>query len=806
MPKASQKIGEANFKVAVFQEFFGTKKFGFMQEVDRIDFVITDISDRHLIWAETKKNTADTVEMFVQLILTIGKARTFDRYNPPPFLCVFDYQKIVFLPYNDVHDIFYQNDFNWNITPSDHKSKEFQQIKSIVEKTVENKKLSFSFDNDRHIIKEFIKNNFSSSPELFPELTAHIQIDKNNFVPTYNRWVEIVKPSIDINWDIVKTKDIIDGDFYLADLLSENNITLKEKLFVLLKNTNYELDRHIDDMGLFSSKTVPFKDGGLSHKHFWEIYIRPPKEEYLDYIVERRDLLVPQDVRERKGAFFTPKIWVAKAHEYLSKTFGENWQDEYYVWDNSAGSGNLLAGLINKDNIWASTLDKQDVDVMYDRIENGANLWPENVFQFDFLNDEIKPVSKGGKIPDKLYTIINDKEKRQKIIFLINPPYGEAGNVRTRSRKGTDNEAQHKAGVQESKIKDRFKVLLGKSLNEKYIQFFARIHADIPDCKMAAFVKPKYICGNGMINFRMYWKAKYLGGFATPATTHDNCTGEYPICFFIWDLVVKNDFPEKVPCDIFNEKSIFEGVKIFYPSNDKTINDWIVKYKLTKEDINNNNYIGIARCDSPDFQRNSYCWIALQFNTAHAAILYLNAKNLLPFMVYFAVRHCIEHLWINDSDQYFYPKKEWENDTEFHNDCIAFTLFNSYNKIKIREGTNHWIPYTEVEIGCKSQFESRFMSNFIKNRIFSAEAQAVLDTGKELWRYYHLKAKTDKNANINAAFYDIREYFQGSKNGKMNISSKDDTYNKIIKSLRECSFSLAKKIKPKVYEYGFLLK
>jgi hypothetical protein len=123
MPKNSQKIGEANFKTAIFQEYFGTKKFSYMQELDRIDFIITDNAERHLIWAETKKNHADITEMFVQLILTIGKARTFDRYIPPPFLTVFDYEKIAFLPYNDVHENFYQNDFNWNITPSDYKSK-----------------------------------------------------------------------------------------------------------------------------------------------------------------------------------------------------------------------------------------------------------------------------------------------------------------------------------------------------------------------------------------------------------------------------------------------------------------------------------------------------------------------------------------------------------------------------------------------------------------------------------------------------------------------------------------------------------
>jgi hypothetical protein len=48
MPKISQKIGEANFKTAVFQEYFGTRQFAYMQELDSIDFIITDNADRHL--------------------------------------------------------------------------------------------------------------------------------------------------------------------------------------------------------------------------------------------------------------------------------------------------------------------------------------------------------------------------------------------------------------------------------------------------------------------------------------------------------------------------------------------------------------------------------------------------------------------------------------------------------------------------------------------------------------------------------------------------------------------------------------
>jgi hypothetical protein len=796
MPKPSQKIGEANYKTAVFQEYFGTKKFAYMQELDRIDFIITDNADRHLIWAETKKNTADITEMFVQLILTIGKARTFDRYNPPPFLCAFDYEKIAFLQYNAVHDIFYQTDFNWNITPSDHKSKEFHQIKAIVEKTVQEKNMLFSFDKDKQVLKEFIKNNFTVGTELSPELFAHLQIDKNNFVPVYNRWVEMVKPSIAIDWDITKKRGIIDGDFYLADLLSENNVTIKDKLFVLLDKTKYELDRQLDDMGLFTYKSVQFKDGGLSHRHFWEIYKRPPQEEYWDYMVERRHLLVPQDVRERKGAFFTPPQWVAKAHEYLAKTFGVNWQDEYYVWDNSAGTGNLLAGLLNKDNLWASTLDQQDVDVMYDRIENGVNLWREQVFQFDFLNDPFIPKSKGGKLPDKLFEIIQNPEKRKKLIFLINPPYGEAT-----TGQGRD----HKAGVKESNTHERFKGILGVALAEKFIQFFVRIQAVVPDCKMAAFVTPKYICARNSVKFRNFWKAEYLGGFATPATTHDNCSGQYPICLFLWDLSVKNNFPEKVPCDIFNEKEKYEGVKNFYSyQNKKYISDWLGEYH------DKNNIIGFLRATSNDFQNQDHN-IILSIPTDNDAKKHMapeiTQNNVTQFCIYYAVRHCIEHTWINHHDQFLYPNGGWKTDNEFQIDCLVYALFHGKNKIKSGEGTNYWIPFTENEVGCEDRFESRFMSDFIKDKPLSAEAQAVLNAGKALWQYYHQKAKTDKGADINASFYDIREYFQGrSEKGTMKQKSSDETYNALIKDLRQKLSVLAEKIKPKVYEYGFLLE
>ena len=110
--------------------------------------------------------------------------------------------------------------------------------------------------------------------------------------------------------------------------------------------------------------------------------------------------------RERKGAFYTPPIWVELSQKYLTDTLGEDWQDEYYIWDCAAGTGNLLNGLTSIYNIWASTLDKQDVDVMHDRIDSGANLLTSHVFQFDFLNDDFT------KLPAELQKIITGRVRK----------------------------------------------------------------------------------------------------------------------------------------------------------------------------------------------------------------------------------------------------------------------------------------------------------------------------------------------------------------------------------------------------------
>ncbi len=817
-------IAEEELKNKVATDFFGD--FDTTERPNNIDFVVAQKYaptqnnqskiKQYLLWAEAKRgNKSDIIESFIQLILTIGKAKLQDSHIPPQFLGAFDAEKFAFVEFSEVAHIFSQNDFNWSVTPSNHDSKEFKQLYALIGEVLENENLLFNYDSQDDELREFIEQNFESESQG----TQKIKINKNNFFGIYLKWLDCVKPTISVDWEAEKP-EILDSDFYLADLLSRNNSTTEiyQNLRILLQSDYYEVKLERRGRHLNFTK-FSFKDSQKAHRDFWSIYERPPKEEFWDYIIERRDLLVPQDIRERKGAFFTPQIWVQKAQEYLAESLGENWQDEYYIWDCAAGTGNLLAGLINARNIYASTIDRADVDVMQERRLNGANLLETHIFQFDFLNDCFfdKVDEKSGKIlvesklPKSLQEII--KNEPQKLVIFINPPYAEATSGKTPSGTG-----QNKAKVaRENIICEKYKDELGKANNELFAQFFMRIYKEIPNCILGSFSTLKYINSTNFIKFRQTFKAKFFKGFIIPAWTFDNVRGDFPIGFLVWNLKINQDI-KKIKVNIFNENNKRIGTKKFYANRQKSINLWIKTFEHKESTI------GLMVSASPDFQHNKQ--LAILSKQQERYCFCITKYNLIPFCVYFAVRHAIKASWINDRDQFLYPKNKWRDDKEFHSDCLAFTLFHGQNRISASDGTNHFIPFSEVAVGAKGRFESDFMVRFMNGKVkngelddcfipsqkiaFSKEAEAVFGAGLEIWRYYHKCAKNSDSYLNDASLYDIKEFFQGrgesinGKKGKMNAKSTDSHYNDLIALLRIALQNLADKITPKIYEYEFL--
>jgi hypothetical protein len=551
----------------------------------------------------------------------------------------------------------------------------------------------FNFDTDEAELRTFIKNNFV----IGKTDTTKIQITKNNFTWIYAKWCNDVKPTINIqDWGLAKQKDIYDFDFYLADILSTENMTFKDKLKVVLRHKQYEVDAHIDNLGMYSSNLVSFSDGQLAHSLFWNKYQRPPREEYWDYIMNRRDLLVPQDIRERKGSFFTPQIWVELSQKYIAAVFGENWQDEYFVWDCAAGTGNLLAGLTNKYNIWASTLDNADVKVMHERIQSGANLLEKHVFQFDLLNDDF------SKLPPELLKIIRNTP--EKLIIYINPPYAEAA---TANRKG------NKYGVSESMIKNLYKLKLGNAVNEIFTQFIIRIFLEIPGCKLCEFSTLKVFTAPNFSDFRDTFHATFKRGFIVPANTFDNVKGNFPIGFKIWDTTKGKHF-ENATFDVYDSSGIFTGGKTYYNGTMiKFINDWYRKFYDKSSDA-----IGVFNTRGNDFQNQNYIFISTINNFNHTNII--THKNILQTCIYFSVRKVIPATWLNDRDQFLYPNDGWKDDLEFQSDCLVYTLFHNSNNIQSKHGINHWIPFTETEVNAQTRFESHFMTDFIAGKIVVA--------------------------------------------------------------------------------------
>ena len=234
------------------------------------------------------------------------------------------------------------------------------------------------------------------------------------------------------------------------------------------------------------------------------------------------DRLIEDTDRRRKGDFYTPTIWVDEAHKLLDKNLGDNWRNEYIVWDCAWGTGNLTRDYKFKE-LYCSTLHEEDI-----KIGSKYNVF-NTKFQYDFLNDDVevmedvrrllwepfrgtayylnKSVEKFINFKDilELYAnaiannvITQDQaqmgyaraldrlkhtelyEKAQGLIeglldgtkpllFLINPPYGQSGNYKTTSdsKKGLADTVVNSIMKQEK---------IGASSRQLFAQFVYRIH------------------------------------------------------------------------------------------------------------------------------------------------------------------------------------------------------------------------------------------------------------------------------------------------------------------------------------------
>jgi hypothetical protein len=328
------------------------------------------------------------------------------------------------------------------------------------------------------------------------------------------------------------------------------------------------------------------------------------------------------------------------------------------------------------------------------------------------------------------------------------------------------------------------------------------------------------------VKFRKIFLAELKNGFIAPASTFDNVSGKFPIGFFVWDTTHKRQF-NHASLTVYNAKAEVIDVKtISAPPEKGVLMDWL------KTAHDNKKRIAFLRTTCSDFQTQNAVFITLhpsQNDYKQHRTHEISVSNFHFICIYFAVRWAFPATWINDRDQLLYPtsnktlattqdsplfaqEKEvflYEQDKDFQNDCLVFTLFHHQNRIAPKGEPNHWIPFTAAEVHAKDNFRSSFMSDYLKTRgPFTPAAQEVLDAGRELWTYYHdtiKNAPAGKIAYVDASLYEIREYFkERNEKGRLNTKSTDEHFNELDGKLRATLKALAVQIQPKVYEYGFL--
>jgi hypothetical protein len=741
-------VNENDFKVKKLSEW-GIKKYTL--DEDRVDIKLD------YIWIETKQKSEDIYEMLAQAIFTAHKVKEYKEL--PIYFGCFNAENGAIIENAQATDVFLHTDINWNQTPSKLDKKTVERIKFLLKEVP-----TFSLDDFGKKLKEIEAKGKLSKGE----------ITKNNFLSIYQHWLE------EVGRHINEVEGIKKEDCYLADLMTDGSKSIAEKLVVIYKEYTYRKRHEVANKTLFEE--ISIKDQ-KAYNNFWSKYNRPPKEEYQEYILQRRDLLRPSNIREEKGAFFTPQIWAEKSKDYLANAFGENWQDEYYIWDCACGTGNLEAGLVNQDRIFMSTLDEEDLNIM-----KQLNTMPDAVkFQFDFLNDDWKAVKDGGKLPNTLWEVI--AKSPEKLIIYINPPYLEASN--NKQVKGTGNARK---GATESDIKEEMKKEgLGKASNELFAQFYFRIYKQIEGCKIGAFSTLKNCAGANFEGFRSFFKAKFCGGFVCRASTFDNVKGSFPISFQIWDCAIKESFPKNLEFDVLeSETGERVGTKRVYNMVGKELlNDWFVSNNRNEEEI-----LCYTQKKGNDFQNQNYIGLYNSFPNHGNKI---TSSNIIQGLIYVAVRLCIPATWLNDRDQFTSPTKinqnsgeiftnstqeyEYEKDESFINNCIVFSLFEKNN--------TNWELFPNSEIGVNgAERDLKIYNLLLKGKTFTDEANAVLEVARKIYRLYNGEFN-----NPRASWYEVCKTLKETKN---------ITYGELRKEFLKAQESLAMEVALGVYKYGFL--
>lgn len=515
---------------------------------------------------------------------------------------------------------------------------------------------------------------------------------------------------------------------------------------------------------------------------FFSHYDRKYSIREIDEITAIADQLIEEVKRRFHGDFWTPTIWANRAVEMITHDLGDDWRDKYTVWDPAAGTKNLTRDYRFR-KLFTSTLHQAEIDMSRQYNQEATS------FQYDFLNDDIdvSPDSdpRDLKMPRELFDVLKNDEP---IIFYTNPPYGQAA----------DQGATSKEGIAETKIGAEMRAQgFGLASSELYTQFIYRVQKLSQSFNLSNvfffFFNKGFLASPAFGKFtdRLLERFEFNGGFMINA-------GEFQGTASTWGIVFSHFALKKTPSPLQQEftfsveRSTGQGIEVIdrhtltRVKKGDTLKDWLSEIPVSTREYNNGHYprvngglnrveyskklrgfykehsIGYFHNDSPTVQ---YSDKYTNLNSTMAASANGNSvtpDNFERACVVFAARKSIlsDASWINDKDIFRRPSEKFQASdewSEFVTDSVVFSLFHrssyqtglrqfEYND-EYYDVYNEWFFMSKKEVmDLADQYDihdiyndarsadERFVYRYLQDRELSAEAAALLESGRELVR------------------------------------------------------------------------
>lgn len=596
------------------------------------------------------------------------------------------------------------------------------------------------------------------------------------------------------------------------------------------------------------STYIPKKILADDYNWFWSLFDKVSNIDTVRGILAKVDRLSDETLRRFHGEYYTPIPFATKALNYIEETLGHDWwkSGEYRLWDMAAGTGNLEYNL--PASAWKycylSTLEETDVEHLH-------RLFPDaNVFQYNYLDDDIDTIAEKvkkvqekqasetsffpyQKLPASLVTDLDNPDL--KWIILINPPFATAQTA------GTQNNAS-KAGVSDTGIRQLMhNENLGEVSREVFSQFLYRIKYEFhgKQAHLALFSKIKYLIANNDRKLReKVFRFHFERGFVFSSINFVKASEDihFPVGMLVWNLGKAEDIDaQSILLDIYDTQCIKTGEKIIRTEKKENfLSNWIKRPTTTtvfppfgsaiviksnnkdRRDRVADGFLASLMCAGNDFQHQNNTSL-LSGPYVSAGAFSITSDNFEKAMVVHTARRAPQATWLNDRDQFLAPQKPLSE--EFVIDCVVWSLFADSNHTaalrdvayegKTYQVHNHFFPFALAEIkqwpvsdpDIKQTLLSandRFVAKWLAQHTMSPEAQALLDGGKEIYRFYfanlnQLRTTKFKTQTWDAGWYQIRMALQNA-----NLA------DEMLKQQKQLHRLLRIKLLPQLQEYGIL--